>query len=94
MVGTLKRWLGIESLERENLILAKALKALQARVEQAESDAKQTLEVAMDCKTLVGDHENRLTSIEGQPKMNAKPKTRTVPFRQFKSVAESLPEED
>lgn len=94
MVGTIKRWLGIDVIERENLILAKAVRALQARVEQAESDAKQTLEVALDCKTFVDDHENRLTSIEGQPKMDAKPKTRTVPFRQFKSVAESLPEED
>jgi hypothetical protein len=94
MVGTIKRWLGIKALERENLILAKAVKKLQESRGQAEAVAKTTLEVALDCQAVYKDHENRLTSIEGQPKIEAKPKTRTVPFRQFKSVAESLPEED
>ena len=84
----------IASLERENLILAKAVKKLQERSDLADADAKSTLEVALDCQTVYKDHENRLQSIEGQPKIEAKPKARTVPFRQFKAAAESLPEED
>ena len=94
MVGTLKRWFGIEALERENLILARSAKALKSRCEALENDAKSTLEVALDCQAVYKDHENRLQSIEGQPKIEAKPKARTVPFCQFKAAAESLPEED
>ena len=84
----------ISALERENLTLAKAAKAHRERLEQAESDAKKTLEVALDCQAVYKDHENRLTSIEGQPKIDVKVRARTVPFRQFKAAAESLPEED
>ena len=90
-----KRFRGdILSLGRENLTLAKAVKKLQERCEQAETDAKATLEIAMDCQAVYKDHENRLTTIEGQPKIDVRAKPRTVPFRQFKAAAESLPEED
>ena len=94
MVGTVKRWLGIDVLERENLIMAKAIKTLQTRCEIIESDAKHTLEVALDGQAVYKDHETRLQAIEGQPKVEVKTRARTVPFRQFKSVAESLPEEN
>jgi hypothetical protein len=94
MVGTLKRWLGIDDLERENVILVRAVQKLREYRERLEADARQTLEVALDCQTVYKDHENRLQSIEGQPKIEAKVKARTVPFRQFKAAAESLPEED
>jgi hypothetical protein len=93
MVGTLKRWLGIEVLEHENLRLVDAIKKVNSKANEAESDAKKALEVALDCQAVYKDHENRLTSIESQPKIDVKVKARTVPFRQFKSVAESLPEE-
>jgi hypothetical protein len=94
MVGEIKKWLGIATLERENLTLAKAVKKLQERCEQAETDAKATLEIALDCQAVYKDHENRLTTIEGQPKIEARARAKTVPFRQFKAAAESLPEED
>ena len=94
MTKWLKKLMGIEVLERENLIMAKAIKTLQTRCEIIESDAKNTLEVAMDGQAVYKDHETRLQSIEGQPKIEVKTRARTVPFRQFKSVAESLPEED
>ena len=94
MTKWLKKLMGIEVLERENLIMAKAIKTLQTRCEIIESDAKNTLEVAMDGQAVYKDHETRLQAIEGQPKVEVKTRARTVPFRQFKSVAESLPEED
>jgi hypothetical protein len=37
MVGAIKRWMGIKTLERENLILAKALQRLTDRVSALES---------------------------------------------------------
>jgi hypothetical protein len=82
MVGTLKRWLGIAELEND-----------VKRLNDAQPDAKKALETALDCKAVYEDHENRLTSIESQPKIDVKVRARTVPFRQFKSVAEALPEE-
>jgi hypothetical protein len=94
MVGTLKRWLGIDDLERENVILVRAVQKLREYRERLEADARQTLEVALDCQTVYKDHETRLRAIEGEPKAEPKPKARTVPFRQFKAAAESLPEED
>ena len=87
MVGTIKRWLGIDVLERENLTMARALNTFQI-------DAKKTHDIALDCEAVYKDHETRLRSIESEPKAEPKPRARTVPFRQFKSVAESLPEED
>ena len=94
MVGTLKHWFGIDVLERENLILLKAVKKLQEYREAIENEAKKTLELAMDCQAVYKDHESRLQAIEGKPKIEPKPKARTVPFRQFKAAAESLPEEE
>ena len=94
MVGTLKHWIGIDVLERENLILLKAVKKLQEHREVTESDARHTLELAMDCQAVYKDHESRLRSIEGQPKIEPKLKAQKVPFRQFKAAAESLPEEE
>jgi len=37
VVGTIKRWLGIEALERENLILAKSVFAMKDRISALES---------------------------------------------------------
>ncbi len=94
MVGTLKRWLGITALERDNLSLAKNIQKLIDRVNVVESDAKKALDVALDCQAVYKDHESRLRAIEGQPKSEPKAKARTVPFRQFKAAVEWLPEED
>lgn len=44
MIGTLKRWLGIEALERENLILAKALQRMTDRVSALEAPKQLTPE--------------------------------------------------
>jgi hypothetical protein len=42
VIGTLKRWLGIDALERENLILAKALQRMTDRVSALEAPRQLT----------------------------------------------------
>ena len=129
MVRTIKKWLGITALERENLTLAKTVAAHTRRIEHLESEsdnrsnimmqmgksidghsrhfrsndesisnlivgAQEIKEIALDCQVVYKDHETRLQSIEVQPKATeARPKSKTVSFRQFKAAAESLPEE-
>ena len=66
MVSALKRWLGIESLERENLILEKAVKAQKERIEKLEQDQKDNL-------ASIADLEKRLTSEPAKPKIVPKP---------------------
>lgn len=44
MVGTIKKWLGIDILERENLILVKALKAAHRRITDFQGVIKATNE--------------------------------------------------
>ena len=79
MVGKIKRWLGIEALERENLILAKAVKAHTDRLDAVERDVKDNL-------AALTDHEKHLTSEPARPKIEPKPKRTT--WKQFRSAAE------
>lgn len=66
MVGALKKWLGIDALELENLILAKAIRAQQGRIESLEQKQKDTL-------TAFAELERRLTSEPAKPKIVPKP---------------------
>jgi hypothetical protein len=59
MVGTLKRWLGIDVLERENLILARAIKAHTERLDTIERGAAE---------------QKSLTPEPVRPKIEPKPK--------------------
>ena len=79
MVSALKRWLGIESLERENLILEKAVKAQKERIERLEQDQKDNL-------ASIADLEKRLTSEPAKPKIVPKPQRTS--WKQFRSAAE------
>jgi hypothetical protein len=85
----------ISRLKRENLQCATAIAALKTRVDALLASAEKTTTIALDNQAMITDHENRLTMVETQPKIaDVRQRTRTVPFRQFKSVAESLPEEE
>lgn len=85
MVGALKRWLGIDVLERENLTLAKAVKALQERVIQCEGDCKSALEIVGDCQKLLT---NKV------PSRNIVPKPHKPSWRNFRVAMEKATEEE
>ena len=84
----------IRVLERENLSLLKASQVALTKLNEAQEDAKKALEIALDLQVLVRDLENRLTETEKGSKMTPAVRTKTVPFRQFKAMAESLPDEE
>ena len=85
MVGTIKRWLGIDALEHENLILAKALKAHTERLNIIEQDARDTLSQVVDLQ-------NSLTAETAKPKIVAKP-MRMI-WKNFRSAVEREPQEE
>lgn len=66
MVGTVKKWLGIDLIERENLTLAKALKAHTDRLDKLEQDQKDNL-------AAIAEIEKRLTSAAAKLKIEPKP---------------------
>ena len=76
MVDTIKKWLGIDGLEREKILLAKAIKALRERVIQLElATTKPVLEL-----------QKNLTTEPAKPKLVEKPQR--VNWKQFRSAAE------
>lgn len=86
MVGTLKRWLKItelesscSQLERENLRLARAILAMDKRVDELE--AKLAAQVAP---------ENKLTPEPAKPKIAPRPQV--VKWKRFRSAAEAASE--
>ncbi len=82
MVGAIKRWLGIEALERENLTLAKALLTHGKRLDAVEEDQRQNL-AAME------DLEKRLTPEPEKSKIIAKPPApKRVNWRQAREALE------
>ena len=80
MVVAIKRWLGIEALERENVILAKKLKALDAMSQYHE-----------DHEARIAYLENRLTAKQSEAKIV--PKAHKTTFRQFAEAASKASEE-
>ena len=50
MVSAIKKWLGIDALKRENLVLAKALKVHTDRLDVLEEDARQTLSIVLETR--------------------------------------------
>jgi hypothetical protein len=85
MVGAVKRWLGIDVLERENLQLAKALKTLRTDTNEHCDDLKKLGE---DVTVLMADREKRLTSEQPKPKIVAKPAVKAVNWGKFRDLAE------
>jgi hypothetical protein len=100
MVGALKKWLGIDVLERENLRLAKAEKVAIARADEALSQCGIAIQTSADARALYLDHEVRIAFCESQltsKQSTAKivPKAHKTTFRQFAEAASraSEPEE-
>jgi hypothetical protein len=98
MVSAIKRWLGIDVLERENLTLAKALKAAHRRI--AEQNTRvDTLDADMlRMMEIVRKHEVGLTAEAEKPKIIAKPAApKRVNWRQAREALEKRsdsPEEE
>jgi hypothetical protein len=91
MVGAIKKWLGIEELERENLTLAKSLLAYRKRLDTVEEDVRQNV-------AAMAELENRLTAEAEKPKIIAKPAApKRVNWRQAREALEKAsdsPEEE
>ena len=79
MVGAVKRWLGIDALERENLTLAKSAKAQSIRISATESDLEQALSEIDGLK-------KGLTAEPAKGKIVPKPRHTT--WKTFRSAAE------
>ena len=69
----------VAALKRENGILAKALKAHSERIEGAEKDSGQALEIALDCQ-------KGFMAEPAKPKLVAKPQRAN--WKQFRTAAE------
>jgi hypothetical protein len=85
MVSAIKKWLGIDKLERENLTLAKALLAETKQLDRIEESATKIL-------NLVQAQEKSLTLEPAKPKMV--PKSKPVNWKNFKSAAEKEAQEE
>ena len=83
MVNTIKKWLGIDVLERENLTLAKAAVAHSKRIDEA-------LEAAHVAQRMALDNQNSLTPEPAKPKIVAVPQR--VNWKQFRTAAERASE--
>lgn len=86
MVGTLKKWLGIDVLERENLTLAKALKSAHRRITELKDEIETLWASERGADSRIGSLEKHLTSEPAKPKIVAKPQRTS--WKQFRSVAE------
>lgn len=78
----------ITNLQRENLILAKAIKTLRTDTDGHCNDLKKMGE---DVKSLLSDREKQLTSAPAKPKIEPKP--HRANWRTFRSLAEKATEE-
>lgn len=97
MVSAIKRWLGIDVLERENLTLAKALKAAHRRIAEVREEAKsEDSRIREETIPGIGNHEERIVSLEQRltaeaekPKIIAKPAApKRVNWRQAREALE------
>ncbi len=82
MVGTIKRWLGIDVLERENVRLAQAVLAQRKRIDEIPS--------LDDHEARIAYIEKDLTSEKEKPKIEPKPKARN--WKTFRSQVEQATE--
>jgi hypothetical protein len=87
MVGKVKRWLGIDRLEHENLRLARSLISAHARIGKLEVSAKGLREAIEEKVDVI---EKQLTSVP--PKAKIVPTTKRVNWRSFRSAVESASE--
>lgn len=94
MVGTIKKWLGIDALERENWQLAKALKSAHERLSSLRREYQGTREtlaaLGTDVAALQLSHENSLTSEPAKTKIVPKPHRAT--WKSFRTMAEKASE--
>lgn len=88
MVGAVKRWLGIDVLERENLRLAKACKSLDSAKEKDSHDYRV---IFADFEARIAFFESRLTPKPSEAKIVPRPHKTT--FRQFAEAASKATEE-
>jgi len=109
MVGAIKRWLGIEALERENAILARVVKEqkelLADTIRRAMSEDNIIRESLNGSVTMLrkeipslDDHEARIAYLENrltakQSEAKIVPKTQKTTFRQFAEAASKASEE-
>jgi hypothetical protein len=77
MVGAIKRWLGIDTLENENLRLAKAILAQRERIDKLSEDLAITLQ-------------KNLTTESAKPKIVPRPQR--VNWRQAREALEKASE--
>ncbi len=86
MVSAIKKWLGIDALERENLTLARAVAAHSRRIDILEGDAKETL-------ALIEQYRKELTPEPAKPKIVAT-KPKPVNWKNFRTAAEKASESE
>jgi prophage DNA circulation protein len=94
MVGAVKRWLGIDVLERENLQLAKSLKSAHQRITELSSKVTRIDNATADALNSASDMLERLNSLTSEP---PKPKIvatapKAVSWKSFRSAAERASE--
>lgn len=87
MVGKVKKWLGIDVLEKENLRLAKALHIHSGRID----DLEKLYAESNDHEARIAFCESRLTPKQSEAKIVPKAHKRT--FRQFAEAASKATEE-
>ena len=86
MVGAIKRWLGIDALERENLTLAYALKEARRRIGELQSGMDRLRNTQ---EALAEKLDERLTAEPEKPKIIAKPPApKRVNWRQAREALE------
>jgi hypothetical protein len=86
MVGTIKKWLGIDVLERENRARADEILILTDRLKRIDNSVAEALASASDMLSRV----NSLTPEPAKPKIVAVPQR--VNWKQFRTAAERASE--
>lgn len=97
MVSTIKRWLGIDVLEEENLRLVKSALATKERFELHMGHIEDTRARVGRENVTTQDHEARIAFLENS--LTAKPTTakivpKTANWKQFRTAAEKASESE
>lgn len=103
MVGTIKRWLGIDVLEAENLRLARAIHSQATRLKECETASSSSFANTVHLGVIEGkrdeDHEVRIAFLENS--LTAKtseakivPKATKPNWKTFRTAAEKATEQE
>ena len=90
MVGQVKKWLGIDVLERENAARADEILVLTERIKRIDAATADAINAASDTLAQVVELQKQLTEKPARPKIVAKP-ARTN-WRNFRTAAERATE--